>query len=181
MIYATFRESMIHILKSFIGCRFNSYECVPVGSGTYGNLRIQIDGEPYEIRNQQNVVLMNGESVDISTFSIEKATGAFKPICGNKIEKNMIEDTVQDICIVQDAIVLPNAEEIRMDMAVTFKTEHTVTMFSRDAWFSEFITISNTSDLDAIYPIFRAKDSWRNGDEAEVMIHRTIKSLKTEP
>ena len=85
----------------------------------------------------------------------------------------------KDICIIQDLVVLPSGEEIRMDMAVVFKTGLTTTMFSRDAWFSEFITISNTDDLDTVYPICRAKDSWRNDDEAEVAIHRTIKSLKT--
>lgn len=86
---------------------------------------------------------------------------------------------MKDICIIQDLVVLPSGEEIRMDMAVVFKTGLTTTMFSRDAWFSEFITISNTDDLDTVYPICRAKDSWRNDDEAEVTIHRTIKSLKT--
>lgn len=51
---------------------------------------------------------------------------------------------MKDSCIIQDLVVLPSGEEIRMDMAVVFKIGLTTTMFSRDAWFSEFITISNT-------------------------------------
>lgn len=57
---------------------------------------------------------------------------------------------MKDICIIQDLVVLPSGEEIRMDMAVVFKTGLTTTMFSRDAWFSEFITISNTAWADAV-------------------------------
>ena len=82
MIYATFNDSMVSMLKSFIGCEFNSYEYVSIGNGAYGNLRIQINGEPYEIRNQQRIVMMNNESVDLSSLSIEKATGEFEPVCG---------------------------------------------------------------------------------------------------
>lgn len=104
-----------------------------IGNGTYGNVRIQINGEPYEIQNQQSVVLMNGESTDLSAFSIKKATGKFEPICGDQPSVNVIEDTVKDICIIQDLGVLPSGEEIRMDMAVVFKTGLTTTMFSRDA------------------------------------------------
>ena len=38
MIYATFNDSMVSMLKSFIGCEFNSYEYVSIGNGAYGNL-----------------------------------------------------------------------------------------------------------------------------------------------
>ena len=47
MIYATFNDSMVSMLKSFIGCKFNSYEYVSIGNGAYGNLHIQINVEPY--------------------------------------------------------------------------------------------------------------------------------------
>lgn len=97
MINAAFSESMVSILKSFIGCYFDSYEYAPIGNGTYGNVRIQINGEPYEIQNQQSVVLMNGESTDLSTFSIKKATGKFEPIGGDQTSVNVIEDTVKDL------------------------------------------------------------------------------------
>ena len=177
MIYATFSASMISMLKSFIGCKFNSYEYVSIGKGAYGNLRIQINGKPYEIRNQQGMVTMNNESFDLSSLSIEKAAGEFEPVCGDQISLKIIEDIIKDVQIIQDSVHLSNGDEILMDMAVVFKSKYTDTMFSRDAWFSEFITISDTSDLDSIYPIFRAKDSWRNDDESEVNIHRITKSL----
>ncbi|MFU9922120.1 hypothetical protein [Fannyhessea vaginae] len=177
MIYATFNDSMVSMLKSFIGCEFNSYEYVSIGNGAYGNLRIQINGEPYEIRNQQRIVMMNNESVDLSSLSIEKATGEFEPVCGDQISLNIIEDTIQDVQIIKDCVHLSNGDEILMDMAVVFKTKHTDTMFSRDAWFSEFITISDTYDLDSVYPICKAKDAWRNDDESEVIIHRITQSL----
>lgn len=177
MIYATFNDSMVSMLKSFIGCEFNSYEYVSIGNGAYGNLRIQINGEPYEIRNQQRIVMMNNESVDLSSLSIEKATGEFEPVCGDQISLNIIEDTIQDVQIIKDCVHLSNGDEILMDMAVVFKAKHTDTMFSRDAWFSEFITISDTYDLDSVYPICKAKDAWRNDDESEVIIHRITQSL----
>lgn len=180
MICATFSESMVSMLRSFIRCSFNSYEYVPVGDGAYGNLRIQMNNVPYEIRNQESPVVMNGEPTDFASFSIVKANNEFEPVCGDQVSLISIEDIVQDILIVQDAVHLPDGEEILMDMAVVFKTAHTTTMFSRDAWFSEFITISDTSDLDAIYPICRAKDSWRNDDESEVVIRRTTKSLRNK-
>ena len=177
MIYATFNDSMVSMLKSFIGCEFNSYEYVSIGNGAYGNLRIQINGEPYEIRNQQRIVMMNNESVDLSSLSIEKATGEFEPVCGDQISLNIIEDTIQDVQIIKDCVHLSNGDEILMDMAVVFKAKHTDTMFSRDAWFSEFITISDTYDLDSVYPICKAKDAWRNDAESEVIIHRITQSL----
>ncbi len=177
MIYATFNDYMVSMLKSFIGCEFNSYEYVSIGNGAYGNLRIQINGEPYEIRNQQRIVMMNNESVDLSSLSIEKAAGEFEPVCGDQISLNIIEDTIQDVQIIQDSVHLSNGDEILMDMAIVFKTKQTDTMFSRDAWFSEFITVSDTYDLDSVYPICRAKDTWRNDDESEVIIHRITKSL----
>lgn len=177
MTYATFSDSMVSMLKSFIGCEFNSYEYVSIGNGAYGNLRIQTNGEPYEIRNQQGSVMMNNESVDLSSLSIEKADGEFEPVCGDQISLNIIEDTIQDVQIIQDSVHLSNGDEILMDMTVVFKTKHTDTMFSRDAWFSEFITIRDTYDLDSVYPICRAKDAWRNDDESEVIIHRITQSL----
>lgn len=178
MIRATFSDSMISMLKSFIGYEFNSYECASIGKGAYGNLRIQINGELYEIRNQQGIVTMNHESVDLSSLSIAKAVGKFEPVCGEQLSLNIIDDIIQDVQIVQDSVILSNGDKILMDMAVVFKTKYRVIMFSRDAWFSEFITISDTSDLDSVYPICRAKDSWRNDDESEVIIHRTTKSLR---
>lgn len=178
MIYATFSESMISMLMNFIGCSFNSYECIPIGNGTYGNLRIQINGEAFEIQNQQRVVIMNTEPVELSSFSIAKATGKFEPVCDGQLSLTIIEDTVQDVLIIQDFITLPSGDQILMDMAVVFKAKHASTMFSRDAWFSEFITISETADLDTIYPICRAKDSWRNDGKEEVIVRRTIISLK---
>lgn len=177
MIHATFSDSMISMLKSFIGWKFNSYEYCSIGNGTYGNLHIHINGEPYEIRNQQSTVILNNESVDLSSLSIAKAVGKFEPLCGNKLSLNIIDDTIKDIQIIQDSVILANGDKILMDMAIVFKTKHADTMFSRDAWFSEFITISDTSDFDLVYPICRAKDSWRNDDEAEVIIHRITKSL----
>ncbi|MDO4438772.1 MAG: hypothetical protein Q4B86_04920 [Eubacteriales bacterium] len=177
MIYATFNDSMISMLRSFIGCEFNSYKYVSIGNGTYGNLHIQINGEPYEIRNQQGIVMMNNEFVDLSSLSIKKVAGEFEPVCGDQISINIINDIIQDVQIFQDSVCLSSGDEILMDMAVVFKTKHTDIMFSRDVWFSEFITISETSDFDSVYPICRAKDSWRNDDESEVIIHRITKSL----
>lgn len=180
MICATFSEQMVSLLRSFIGCSFDSYEYVPIGNGTYGNLQMRINNVSYELQNQQNPVLMNGESADLAGLSIVKSNVAFTPVCGDQITSVSIEEGIQDIVIVRDSIQLPDGEDILMDMAVVFKTAHKNIMFSRDAWFSEFITISNSSDLDEVYPICRAKDTWRNDDEAEVLIYRTEKSLKNE-
>ena len=77
--------------------------------------------------------MMNNESVDLSSLSIEKADGEFEPVCGDQISLNIIEDTIQDVQIIQDSVHLSNGDEILMDMAVVFKIKHTDTMFSRDA------------------------------------------------
>ncbi|MEQ2562677.1 hypothetical protein WMO41_05805 [Ventrimonas sp. CLA-AP-H27] len=60
--------------------------------------------------------MMNNESVDLSSLSIEKAAGEFEPVCGDQISLNIIEDTIQDVQIIQDSVHLSNGDEILMDM-----------------------------------------------------------------
>ncbi len=176
MLHITFNENSVNLLTSLIGKRFNVYKYAPIGSGTYGNILLVIDSTPYELQNRQRVVVMNGEPTDLAMFSFMQLANEFTPDCGDRLVSTVVDAVIQDVFVVQDRVVLVEGERIAMDMALVFKTENGVTAFSRDAQFSEFITISDTVDLDTVYPICRAKDSWRNDDAAEVDIQRSFVS-----
>ena len=46
MIYATFSDSMVSMLKSFIGCEFNVQRYVSIGNGVMGICAFRQMGNP---------------------------------------------------------------------------------------------------------------------------------------
>lgn len=101
-------------------------------------------------------------------------TGDFEPMAGEIIATESVEQIIKGICIIRDAVTRADGVQFSMDMAVIIKTPQTQYMFSRDVWFSEFITISNDSNLDSVYPICKARTGWKSDESDDTIIKRTM-------
>lgn len=173
MVHATIDAAAIAALQTLIEKTFNGYTYSPIASGAYGNVLLHIDGTAYELRCNQTPITVGIETEDIACLSVSMHAGDFKPMAGEVIATESVEQTIKEIRIVRDVVTRADGIQLAMDMAVIIKTPQTQYMFSRDVWFSEFITISNSDDLDSVYPICKAKSGWKSDESDEVVIRRT--------
>lgn len=173
MVNATIDAAAIAAIQTLIGKTLNGYTYSPVASGAYGNVLLHIDRTAYELRCNQTPFAVGIETEDIACLSVSMLIGNFKPMAGEVITTESVEQTIEGICIVRDVVTRADGVQFSMDMAVIIKTPQTQYMFSRDVWFSEFITISNNDDFDSVYPICKAKAGWKNDESEEVVIKRT--------
>lgn len=173
MVNATIDTAAIAAIQTLIGKTLNGYTYSPVAAGAYGNVLLHIDGTAYELRCNQTPFAVGIETEDIACLSVSMHTGDFKPMAGDVITTESVEQVIKEICIVRDMVTRADGVQFSMDMAVIIKTPQTQHMFSRDVWFSEFITISNNDDFDSVYPICKAKAGWKSDESDEVVIKRT--------
>ena len=177
MINATLNDATIATMQTFIGKIFTGYTYSPVAAGAYGNVLLTIDGVAYELRCSQIPLVVGAETEDVACLSFKVHHGGFTPMAGEIISTETIEQKITGICIIQDTVMRADGTQISMDMAIIIKTPQNQYMFSRDVWFSEFITISNHDDLDAVYPICRAKDGWKSDESDNIVIKRSSMRL----
>ena len=173
MVNATFDTAAIAAIQALIGKTFNGYTYSPVAAGAYGNVLLHIDRTAYELRCNQTPLTVGNEAEDIACLSINMHTGDFEPMAGEVIAAESVEQIIKEICIVRDTVTRADGVQLSMDMAIIIKTQIAEYMFSRDVWFSEFITISNNADLDSVYPICKAKSGWKSDESEDVIIKRT--------
>ena len=173
MVNAKIDATAIAVIQALIGKTFNGYTYSPVAAGAYGNVLLHIDGTAYELRCNQIPLTVGNETEDIACLSIDMHTGDFKPMAGEVIATESVEQIIKGICIIRDTVTRADGLQFSMDMAVIIKTPQAEYMFSRDVWFSEFITISNNGDLDSVYPICKAKSGWKSDESDNVIVKRT--------
>ena len=173
MVNAKIDATAIAVIQALIGKTFNGYTYSPMAAGAYGNVLLHIDGTAYELRCNQIPFTVGNETEDIACLSIDMHTGDFKPMAGEVIATESVEQIIKGICIIRDTVTRADGVQFSMDMAVIIKTPQAEYMFSRDVWFSEFITISNNGDLDSVYPICKAKSGWKSDESDNVIVKRT--------
>ncbi len=180
MLNATLTEEMITILKNLKNSKFISYECGKNICSTYGNLRINTDTCSIELRNIEKPMPFFDTTEDIASFECKNTDSnqQFEPYCIVKPKKIEIGEFIAGIEIINDYVNVNDGEhEFSFDQAIIIKTENTTTMFSRDVWFSEIITISENDNYDSLFSISEAVDSFSNYGEYRVDIKRTKYSL----
>ncbi len=173
MVNATIDAATIAAIQTFIGKTLNGYTYSPVAAGAYGNLLFHIDEAAYELRCNQIPFAIGNETEDMACLSMSLHTDDFEPMAGEVITTEAVEQIINEIRIIRDEVTRADGIQILMDMAIIIKTPQTQYMFSRDVWFSEFITISNEADLDSVYPICKAKSGWKSDESDDVIIKRT--------
>ncbi len=180
MVYATFTEDMIRLLKELKGARFLSYECEDTNGDAYGNLRINTDKMSVELTNIQQIMPFYTDEEEIACFACAKVDPEkkFKPYCITDTCKVDVGDKILGISIVSDEITMNDGEyEISFDRAVIITMEKRILMFSRDIWFSEVIDISEHDNYDLRYPITEVIEAWSNEGRDKVEVKRTRKEL----
>lgn len=180
MIDATLSKNMITILKGFKFSKFISYECGKIFDSAYGNLRINTDKGSIEITNFQRTMPFFNTEEEVTCFECKKvdASTEFKPYCEEPFAIYNVEKEITSIEILNDYInINDNEYVISFDQAIIFRIENDVIMFSRDAWFSENITISDNDDYNKIFPVDAAIELWSDEGDNQVRIDRTIKKL----
>ncbi len=176
MIKFKFNSDILNAFKNLIDKKFISYE---YGSGeeefnrAYGNIRLNFEDYNLDICNIEKTVNIFGEDDDISFFECSVSNQDFKPYIDEDITKTTVNETITEISIVEDEIIINKDENhIFFDQAIIIKTKNNIYMFSRDWQYSELITISNNDNYDTIYPIKKAKADWNNFGEYDIIVNR---------
>lgn len=180
MVYATFSEDMLEILKNLESAIFLSYDCATTFGMPYGNLRINTDKMSVEITNIQKELPFYDATEDIACFACEISDPdkEFKPYCDEPYGNFKIGEKIVEMKIINDVIDVNDGEYIiSFDRAVVIKTEKRTIMFSRSIWFAEDIAISDNDDYDSVFSINDVIDAWSNEGADKVTVKRSIKDL----
>lgn len=180
MLNAILREDMIELLKDLKNSKFISYECGKIFNCVGGNLRINTSNGSIEIGNIEKPMIFFDENDEVAFFECKKvdSDARFQPYCDVTPERFEIGETITGIEIINDYANVNNGEyEFSFDQAIIIKTQNTVTMFSRDMWFSEVITVSDNDNYDALFPISKAAESFSDYGEHKVDVRRTRHEL----
>lgn len=174
-------HEMRELLKKIKNSNFISYECECVYGMTYGNLRINTDKYSIEITNFEETADLFGEEEDVTGFKCAKVDGSedFKPYCIGMSKEYDINKKITGIKIINDFIVIDN-EDMAMsyDQAIIFEMGDSSIMFSREAWFSENIDISEDDDYNSVYSVKSVEEVWQNGDpDRKVSVKRSVTIL----
>ncbi len=177
MIYATITNKEKDILMKLIGKTFTSYECEDYGetSCIYGNLRIYAEDYSVEIINEEDSFDFFDTKEDVTHFKIKTVNPnvKFKPEVIKETKIFPVNNIIKSIEIIKDEINVNHGEyEITFDMAIIFKFENSILMFSKDLWFLKDITISKNDNLDLIIPINEVIESFSNEGEYDVVVKR---------
>lgn len=181
IVKAKFSSEMLKNIKDMVGKVFFSYECGNmVLDEVYGNIQINLDNFSIEILNETNEMPFYDLMEDISYFTCKKKSlnKSFRPYCGEKSEKHMINDTIMAVYIVDDNISINNGEyDIDFDMAIIIETSKHKYTFSRGWFFSETINISVDKEFDEVYPISKVVEDWSDEGYNQVKVIRNINLL----
>lgn len=180
MIFVTLNEEMEKLLSSIKGAETVSYECERIFNNVYGKLRIHTEKGSIEVTNFHQTRDILGAQEDASGFQCKKVKkgSCFKPLCGDAADTFRMRGLVTEIKIINDAIsVNDGAYEISFDQAIVIKTKDETVMFSRDAWFSEDITVSEHDDYELLVPVSRVAELWSFDGDNKVKITRTSRQL----
>lgn len=180
MLEATLKDDMINLLNAINHSNFVSYVCGKTFNCVGGNLRINTSQGSVELTNFHKTIPFFDEEDEVAFFECVRVntTTAFVPYCNIPAENFDINEKIKSIEIINDYINVNNGKyEFSFDQAIIFKTEHRTIMFSRNAWFSEVIIISDTDDYDSVFPISEVSQTFSNYGEYSVNVKRTRRVL----
>lgn len=179
MIQAKLTDEMINSLRRLIGDTFVGYCGAMNNNIAYGNVQINGQASAIEIQNEVHPLPLFSETEDISMFTCipRDVHSTFTPFCDEPWQTTPINETIVDISIVNDTVVVDDEYSISLDMAIVIQTPQHSYVFSRDWYYSETITVTVDASLDDIYPIDHVVDDWNPDNDRNVTVTRTISSL----